>query len=120
MTAPSTGMLAIYQNGIRITGSVCSIAPGVFRAGRQSVGLNPTAPAINCLYVLSEIDLISTHPDSLGARWDTRKAACYTAVGVDCGSKEHDPSRRLRRTRRETQRPYSFLSVCDVLCNGGA
>jgi hypothetical protein len=83
---------AVHPNCIVITRPVSCIAPGVLGAERQSVGLNPSAPTVDCLYILSEIDLICTGPYSFGGRSVATEAAPYAAVGVDRGCKEHDPS----------------------------
>jgi len=60
LTARPTGGLAVYPDRIVVTTEVSGVAPGVFGAGRQSVDLKPSAPAVNCLHILPEIDLI--HP----------------------------------------------------------
>jgi len=73
-------MLAIYPNCIDITSPVSSIAPGVFGAGRQGVGLNPSAPTVNCFYVLSETDLILTDAYLEGIRGVAIETARYAAV----------------------------------------
>jgi hypothetical protein len=80
LTARPTGMLAINPNCIRIAGPVSRIAPRVYGAGGQSVSLNPSAPAFNCLYVLSEINLILTDPQSLGVCWGALETACDGAT----------------------------------------
>jgi hypothetical protein len=65
-------MLAINPNCIRIAGPV-----SVYDAGGQSVSLNPSAPAFNCLDVLSEINLILTDPQCLGSIcWRALETAC--------------------------------------------
>jgi hypothetical protein len=72
-TARTTGVLAIYVNCVWIGSIVRSIAPGSRVADRshlpscQRVSLNPSAPAIDCFYVLSEGDDIVTFTLPKGA-----------------------------------------------------
>lgn len=97
-TAWPTGSLAVHPDRVGITSPISGIAPGVFGAGPERIGLDPSAPAIGCLYILSEVHLVYTDTQSFGKRRAVAvKAARDGTVGVDCGSEEYDSPGRLRQ-----------------------
>ena len=57
-TARPTGGLAVHPDRVDISSAVSRVAPGVFGASPQSVGLNPSAPSIDRLYILSKVNLV--------------------------------------------------------------
>src|SRR5262249_24425738 len=111
-------------NRVLVTEPVSRVAPGVFGAGRQSVHLKPSAPAIDGLYVLPKIDLIFAYTYPLGVCGVAAETAGYAAVRVDCSRKEYDASGRLRRVggkvgdHRASGR--TVVIVSDSLCEGDA
>jgi hypothetical protein len=86
LTARATLVLAIYPNCVGIGSIVRSIAPGSWVAAGshhsscQRVRLNPSAPAIDCFYVLSERDDIVTETYPTGLR-DVAAEATRHAAG---------------------------------------
>jgi hypothetical protein len=119
--------LAVDPHGIGIGGGIRGGAPrarpigaGASRTsdlpGLQRVRLHPSAPAVDGLHVLSEIDDVSADGHTVGVRRLAPETARHTAVGVDGGREEHDAPRRLRRpwcdvVRFHSRMEISFLGV---------
>src|ERR1700733_15395811 len=80
LAAWPTAGLTVHPNSVIVTGAVGSIAPDVFSADRQSVGLNPSAPTVNCLHVLPEIDLIFARPYFAGLCSVATETARYRSI----------------------------------------